>query len=128
MAVPLRLVAVVAATLMLACLPASAAIELSVESYGATQVVSGTTAVTVTGVAAPDSYVVIRADGSYVSAIGSPFSYLWDTRQVKDGQVTLAAVERHRPRGELGQRARAGHPRVGRGLWRRGADEHHWHG
>ncbi len=93
MAVPLRLVAVVAATLMLACLPASAAIELSVESYGATQVVSGTTAVTVTGVAAPDSYVVIRADGSYVSAIGSPFSYLWDTRQVKDGQVTLAAVE-----------------------------------
>ncbi len=92
MAVPSRLVAIVAAALLLA-VPASAAIQLSVESHGETQVVSGTAAVTVTGVSAPDGYVILRANKAYLCAIGSPFSYLWDTRQVQDGQASLEATE-----------------------------------
>ncbi|MBD3176069.1 MAG: hypothetical protein GF320_12890, partial [Armatimonadia bacterium] len=93
MAVPMRLVAIVAATLLLAALPASAAIEVSVESHGATQVVSGTTSVTVTGVSDPDGYVIIRAGGQYVGAVSSPYSHLWDTRSVDDGNITLEATE-----------------------------------
>lgn len=71
----------------------SRALEITVESAGQTQVVSGLAAVTITGVAAADSYVILRAGGRYIAAVGDPFSYTWDTRGWDDGPVSLEATE-----------------------------------
>ncbi len=86
-----RVWAVAGILVALASLPALA-LDLTVESAGESQVVSGVVTVTATGVA-EDAYVILRADGKYLSAVGAPFTYEWDTRDLEDGDITVQATE-----------------------------------
>ncbi len=85
-----RVWAVASILVALTSLP-TLALGLTVESAGESQVVSGIVTVTATDVTA-DAYVILRADGKYLSAIGAPFTYEWDTRDLEDGRVTLQAT------------------------------------
>lgn len=77
--------------LPLLALPASA-LTVTVESAGATQVVSGIATVSAAGVGA-GNYVLLRADGKFVAAVADPFTYEWDTRGLEDGSVALEVAE-----------------------------------
>jgi hypothetical protein len=77
--------------LPLLALPASA-LTVTVESTGATQVVSGIATISASGVGA-GNYVVLRAGGKFLAAVADPFTFEWDTRGLEDGSLALEAVE-----------------------------------
>ncbi len=86
-----RALLMVCLALALLTLPA-AALTVTVESAGATQVVSGIATVSATGVGA-GNYILIRANGKFVAAVAEPFAYEWDSRAYEDGAVTLQVSE-----------------------------------